>query len=286
MTDETTPDPSPAAGGDASPPVAATPPAADTTTPAPTASPPPVEATPAPTEFKLPDAHKDKPWASKIKSQDDVYKTLDNLQTAIGKKSLYPAADATPEEWDQYLAGMRPEDASVYEFGEGANKEFVEAISPVLLEAGISKHQAGKLIPAYQKFEAAMAEQYTSADGFKAEMVKSFGDKYDATVASIVNEHKQHLSQDDQALMDKIPNQYLGVVYRLTSAMQKAYGANEGGADAHTQKGGAPIGEDINKVRSELRSQITALETRPHTAQEKQDLVDKLQKTYENQGKK
>lgn len=235
-------------------------------------------------EFKLPDAFKDKPWASKIKSQDDLYKQLDNLQTAVGKKALYPAADATPEEWDAYLAGMRPESAEAYDFGAEPNEEFVAAISPILLEAGISKHQAGKLIPAYQKFEQAVLEEQTSAEGFKAEMSKSFGDKYEANVAAIVKEHKQHLTPEDQAAMDKIPNAYLGLIYRLTNAMQKAYGANENG-DAHTEKSGAPVGEDIGKVRSELRQKIAALETRPHSAAEKQKLVDDLQATY-NEGKK
>jgi hypothetical protein len=97
----------------------------------------------------------------------------------------------------------------------------------------------------------------------------------------VVKEHKQYLSAEDQALMDTIPNKYLGVVYRLTEGMRKAYGANENG-DAHTQKSGVQVSVDIEAERKDLRKQMNELETRPHSALEKQTLVDKLDATYRN----
>lgn len=239
------------------------------------------------TEYKVPDAYKDKPWAAKIKSEDDLYKQLDNLSVVAGKKNLYPSADATPEEMDKYFEGLRPESTEKYDFGaDHPNPEFAKSVGEVLFAAGISEHQAKKIIPAYNALEQKIMEAATSAEGFKAEMTATFGEKYDASVAAVVKEHKQHLKPEDQQLMDAIPNKYLGMIYRLTNAMQKAYGAEEGGADAHAAKGGAPIGEDITAKRSTLRGKIAELDGRFHTADEKQRLLDELQATYTTQGKK
>jgi hypothetical protein len=241
------------------------------------------------TPYKIPDAWKDKPWASKIKSEEDLYKQIDTLDALKGKKSIVPDFKTAPkEEIEAYLAGLRPADKSEYAFGEEGtfDPEFVGSVSDMLYEAGVSSYQANNvIIPKYQALERARMEAATSADGFKDVMVKSFGEKYDGVVQAVVKEHKQHLTPEDQGILDTIPNEYLGVVYRLTENMRKAYGVQEKG-DAHLNKGGAVQTTDINAVRSDLRQKIAALETRPHTVQEKQKLVDELQATYSNQGAK
>lgn len=238
-------------------------------------------------EFVLPDEHKDKPWASKVKSQDDLYKQIENLTAVAGKKNAYPEADATTEQLDEYFNGLRPESKDAYDFGEDhPNPEFAGAVGDLLFDAGLSKHQADKLIPAYQAMEKAALDEATSAEGYKAEMTGIFGEKYDAGVVAVTNEHKQHLSTEDQQLMEAIPNQYLGMIYRLTTSMQKAYGANEGGGGNHSAKGGTTSAVDVNKQRSGLRQEITDLGKGMHTAQQKQDLIDKLDATYRNQPKK
>lgn len=255
--------------------------------PAPAPSPNP-EPTPepkpgdAPKEFKILDAYKDKPWAFKIKSEEDLYKQIDTLDQLKGKKHAYPGQDATPEELDKYFEGLRPESADKYNFGENhPNPEFAKNVGELLFNAGISEHQAKKIIPAYQAMEQAALEAATSADGFKAEMTKSFGEKYDAAVAGVTKEFSQHLTADDQKLIDAIPNQYLGVVYRLTAAMQKAYGVEDNG-DAHAQnKSGQQQQTDWREEARAISEQIRQLETRPHTAQEKQDLINKRQSLYD-----
>src|SRR5688572_22407573 len=114
--------------------------------PAPAPNPAPVpDPTPAPVapaEYKIPDAYKDKPWASKIKTEEDVWKQLDNTQELVGKKHAHPAKDAPPEEWDKYFAGLRPETAEAYEFKDHPNPEFAKSVGNILFEAGISEHQA------------------------------------------------------------------------------------------------------------------------------------------------
>lgn len=52
-------------------------------------------------EFKIPDAHKDAPWAKNVKSYDDLWEQHKNAQELIGKKTTgfqYPGENATEEE--------------------------------------------------------------------------------------------------------------------------------------------------------------------------------------------
>lgn len=253
------------------------------TTSAPAVTTPPVEQrpqistdTPA---FSVPDAYKDKPWAAKIKSQDDVYKQIDNLQGLVGKKSVVPDFEqSTPEQIEEYFSALRPADKSAYKFGDGADETFTGTVADLFSANGISAYQGNKIIEGYQAFERAQLEEARSADGFKAEMTKSFGDKYDGNVTAVVKEHKTHLSTEDQALMDSLPNSYLGLVYRLTENMRKAYGAQETGAAV--DKGGVVQGADLEGQRRDLRSKLSTLESKPHTAAEKQALIDQLTNTY------
>ncbi len=239
--------------------------------------------------WKVPDAYKEKPWAAKLKSEDDLYKQLDALDTAVGKKHRTPDfKTATPQELDEYFNTLRPTDKAAYKFGEENtfDPEFTGSVADMLYNAGVSEHQAAKLIPAYQAVERQRLEQATSADGFKSVMAKSFGDKYDGVVAGVVAEHKQHLSVDDQKLLDTIPNEYLGVVYRLTEKMRadkanivKQYGAHENG-DAHAQNNVQVQAVDMDAKRADLRKKISDIGQRNHTAEEKQKLIDELQATY------
>ncbi len=292
-----TPAPSPAPAATATPsptpgtsPTHATTPA--TTTPAPTATP----ATPAPevkpgeeppAAYKVPDAYKEKPWASKIKSDDDLWKQVDNLQTAVGKKGMIipDFKTATPEQIEEFVSATRPADKGVYKFGEGVDEGFVGEVGDIFLKNGISEYQGNKVIEAYQALEDKRVTEATSADGFKAVMAKSFGDKFEGDVKAVTTEIGTRLSPEDKQMLEGIPNQYLGMIYRLTRSMQKAYGANENGS-AHTGDNGSPGTQDLTAVRAGIRTEIAALSTRMHTAEEKQTLINKLQATYNTQQRK
>lgn len=236
-------------------------------------------------EFTLPDEHKDKPWASKVKSQEDLYKQIDNLNELVGKKNAVPAKDATTEQLDEFFTALRPESKDAYDFGEDhPNPEFAGQVGDMLFDAGISEHQAKKLIPAYNALEQATMEEETSADGFKEIMTTKFGEKYDGVVTNVSKSLTEHTSKETQDILNAMPNQYLGAMYEAMNSFLKAYGVNEGGSDTHSEKAGATTTTDVNTQRSDLRKQINELDagTRMYTAQEKQDLVDKLQATYTN----
>ena len=124
----------------------------------------------------------------------------------------------------------------------------------------------------------------TSEAGFKEVMAKQFGEKYDGVVANVSKSLEQYANEDDQKIINALPNQYLGSVYKLVDSILKAHGASESGDSAHSEKVGVPNGGvSIETKRSEIRKQIFELEKAPHTAQQKQTLVDALQATYSNQ---
>ncbi len=81
--------------------------------------------------------------------------------------------------------------------------------------------------------------------------------------------------------MDSMPNTYLGVAYRLTEAMRKAYGATETGAQA--DKGAIIQPANLEGQRKDLRAKLAEMDQKPHTVDEKQALIDQLTNTYKGQ---
>ncbi len=274
--------PSPTPTGSAAPSPSATP--NPSPTPAPNAAPTPTP-TPVAGDFKVPDAYKDKPWASKVKSQEDVFKMLDGQQELIGKKTIAPIdfKTAKPEEIAKWNETMRPADVAEYGLKELGLAENVQTeLGKIFHENGIPAHQGNAVVKAYSAYEKTQLEAATSADGYKKEMTTKFGDKYEAVVKASTDLHKQHLPAESQAVLEKLPNNVLAVVFELTEKMRQAYGVNETGAQVGDKSGGNIQGQDVEKTRSDLRAQIQTLSNKPHSADELQKLKDQLHATYQN----
>lgn len=262
---------------------AETPPSDNPTPPKEGEAPPAEDPKPADSEFKLPEEYKDKPWAAKVKSEEDLYKQIDNLTTLAGKKNAYPSDDATPEEWDKYFEGLRPESKDSYDFGENNQMpEQAEAFQDMLFEANISGKQAEKLIPKFQAWQKNLVDQETSEAGFEEIMTGKFGEKYDGVVKTVSKSLEAHTSEETQNLLNGMPNKYLGAMYEAMDSFLKAYGANEGGDSKHTGNGGTPPeGKSFEEKRDAITAKLNTLVQKPHTAQEKQALIDERQALYD-----
>lgn len=238
----------------------------------------------APDAFKVPDEYKDKPWAGKVKTQDDLWKQLANAQELIGKKSVVPdLAKATPEEREAYYAQLRPKDASEYKFVETIPVEdsVKGTVTEMFMKNGISATQGNEIIKGYQELgEKMMAAQF-DADGFKSSMETAFGKDWEKVTGHTRNTIKGMMSAEDQTILDHLPNSYLGVIYRTLGNVVKAYGVKETD-QAHLQGGGGHAPTDIASVRQSLRDQMASMSGRPHTAQEMMELRTKLADTYKN----
>jgi hypothetical protein len=248
-------------------------------------------ADPAQPEFKLPDEYKDKAWAGKIKSQDDLYKQIDTLTALVGKKVVVPnLKEATPEDREAFYAQMRGKDAA--EYAIPANPAFPTppetqpAVAKLFMDNGVSPVQAEAIIKGYQELGAKQIAQNFDPEGFKTSMTTAFGNDWEKVTGAVRNTITAMMSPEDAKQLDSIPNHLLGTVYRTLGNTIKAvdetlkkYGATE--TFAHLQ---APNGKvaatDLVSQRAGLREQMTALSMRPHTSDEMQTLIKALDETY------
>lgn len=230
--------------------------------------------------FTIPEAYKDKGWAQKVKNLDDLYKQIDTLDSLKGKKLVVPDFEkGDPKDIEEYFKQTRPKDKSEYVFPEGSAKEVTDKIADILYQNGIPKVLGNKIISSYTEIEKSLISERYSKDGMEKVLKTSFGDEYQKVAGESANLLKKHLSQDDQKLLEKIPNEHLGLIYRLTSNVIKTYGIKEGAAgEAGAGAGGAK--GNIEETRKTIRAKIEALSKRNHTADEKQKLIKELDATY------
>ena len=248
--------------------------------PAPPAAPPPNGTDPSPPAFAIPDAYKDKPWAAKVQNQDDLWKQLENTNILIGKKAVAPDWEkATPKEIEDYYAALRPADKSAYQFDEEIPAEQKTAYADMLHKHGISAKQGNDLIKDYMAMEKANVEKMYDKDGFIAELKTSFGAEHEKVAGEAAKTLAANLNADDKALLEKVPNQFLGLIYRAVANLNKAYGATESGAPASGSPSAVPA-VDIEVAATKLRDDIQALSRRAHTVDEKQKLVNELAALY------
>lgn len=231
-------------------------------------------------QFSVPKEYAEKGWAKKVKTQEDVFKLIDNLDGLAGKKMVVPDFEkSTPEEINTYLATLRG-DTKIedYKFPEGANKEIAGKIAQMLFDNGTPKAIGNKIIASYSELEKSVVAQRYSKEGMETVLKTSFGDDYQKTAGASANLLAKHLSAEDRKVLEKIPNEHLGLIYRLTNNIIKAYGIKEE-VDGSGGQGGAGAG-DVEATRKAIRAEITELSKRSHTAEEKQKLIDKLEATY------
>lgn len=234
------------------------------------------------TEFKVPDEYKEKGWIKNIKSEQDVWKMLDNAQSLIGKKTVVPDLEkASPEEIESYYSQLRPKDKA-YDF-DGIEDDAKKAVfSEMLYKNGISKKQGSDLVKQYQEYEKSLIEQLTSESGFIEEMKASFGEDYKKKGGETLSAIKQVLTEQDQIALDQMPNNVHGLVYRLVSSITEKYGAKElglGGTSKGSDGSPAPSSGELKA----LQDQLQALSRRPHTLEDRQEIVSKI-KTIQSKG--
>ena len=264
-------------------PSAETPPA-----PEPSDPPPPDPAQPEP--YKIPDAYKDKPWASKIKNEDDLYKQIDNLTSLVGKKLVVPdLTKATDAEREEYYAQLRPKDPSEYVFGETTDPIISKGMSESLMKNGVSAVQANAIIADYQAAEKEYLAAQFDPNGIQAAMEPTFGKDWQTITGQTKLMLDKIMSPEDSQLLDNLPNSYISLVYRTLGNTIKAvesvvqqYGMKE--TAAHILAGGntpaTPV--DMTVKREAIRGEIQKMIHRPHTAEEVAAKRKELADTYIN----
>jgi hypothetical protein len=243
--------------------------------------------------FTVPEAYKTASWAGKVKSIDDVYKQLDNLDKLAGKKAVagIDYSTAKPEEIQAYHDSLAAKDISAYGFGDNPNEA---AIGNAFKKAGLNEHQGKALLetltPFFSELDQKTKAELTSEEGYVKLAQEAFGDGFKEHIGKVEKTLKTYAPDDaTKQAFDEMPNATRIVVDKTVAKiveayesriekMVKEYGIKETGAQAGSDAGSPG---SIEQKRTELRTKIRELGMKPgHTYAEKQALVDQLNATY------
>lgn len=228
-------------------------------------------------DFIVPEAYKEKPWAAKIKSPDDLWKQVEGLQSVVGKKHLTPDfTTATPEEVENYFKEIRPKDKADYKLPDNTTEQMKNTQAEMFYDSGLNVYQAEKLAKRYREHEDGVIREMTDRTKF-SEMLKTTHGDQTTKVIDLVNRSAEiNLGVDSEEYKSiyRLPNQSLVGIYTLVNKILAQHGITEIGAAGGTGGGGSST--DYVADAAGIRKQIIEIDRRPHTTQEKQTLIDKL----------
>jgi hypothetical protein len=233
--------------------------------------------------FAVPEAYKDRGWAAKVKSQDDVFKLVDNQDQLIGKRPAgIPAPDAPQEEWDKFYQAARPESPDKYTLPdieglpEGVDlTESKKTAMDLMHKAGLTNKQAADLWKEYIGTELKSAQGQKEAQAAKQAEIDAefdkitkehFGDKFDDVqkmTIEMVNEFVPESLRSAYAELSDNPKALAAMAALAKGANDKiAKVVAEYGAEGKLGSGNQVAAQDIETVRKELASLRTSKDAR------------------------
>lgn len=208
-----------------------------------------------------------------------LWKTLDNAQSLIGRKSV-PAPDAPDDVWQQYYAQLRPETADKYSLPDIDGMPEGVDLTPQKTRAmelfhknGLSQRQAESLWKDYlsgelesvKSIQAKSAEQEAALDKeFDALSAKLFGDKYaekERAAQEMIRLHVPEELRDSMNDVAKNPRALAAVISALSAASEQIskvkaeYGAED--------KINGNVGQVASSSLDDMRKELAALRTSP-----------------------
>lgn len=258
-----------------------------------------------PSSFAIPDAYKDRGWAEKIKTSDDLWKTLDNAQSLIGKRPAgIPSQDASDDEWGQFYKAMGRPDEPKYDFTdpeglpEGFDtSSFKEQASQILHKAGLTPKQANAVYNEYLKLElegtaksqeAKAAEQAELDAKYDSLTKEHFGDdaeKYENLLKEDFSKHVPQSLKETFAKLADMPD-VLTALMAYTKGKQSEIDRvkKEYGQEGSITTGSQASNQSIDDVRRELATLRTSKEARDFTNpkyKETQERIAALQESVQ-----
>lgn len=210
--------------------------------------------------FSLPEAYKDKPWAKDFKSQEDVFKSLENAQQFIGRKGWgVPGEKATPEEKAQFYKELGvPDDPKGYEFKrpDGVPEEMWDSKSEEKWAGLMRQHNVPKSVANALRDEMlkeTLESHNTGVKTLNEQLDKAFGDQKTEVSKQVGDLLTKAIP--DKALREAIEKNVgnkntpafalaLGHVFQY---MKKTYGLT----DTNTGDGGGASGQSVKDMRAE-----------------------------------
>lgn len=222
-------------------------------------------------EFSVPTEYQEKGWAKNIHSEADLWKTLDNAQGLIGRKTIgIPDFDnAKAEEVSEYYSHTRPSQPTDYELDAAFSDEERTGLQNVFYNNGLTKQQAKAVMDHIQNEIVKDNEQTFGEEGLKAELQKRFGENWEKEIVPIKDALNSVLTPEQaESLNENLSNEAVGALFALTKAIMTKYGANETDALLGKDRATAPK-MDFDEYVKRMRE----ADSRPDGYAEKQRLM-------------
>lgn len=216
----------------------------------------------------VPEDLREKPYLKDLLDKEQaealplVFKKLDGAEALIGKRPGVPGADAKEEDWDKYLAQLRPGKADDYEIPaeEGVKRDetFMKTLRESFLKGDISKRQAqkflGDFMPKLKEYtlaqNKAQADAQAKADADFETLVKaSLGEKNKAIMARVRKEITENAPKTLTPYIDKLDNNALAIMAGVIDSILKRYAPED---DLNPQGGAA--GDAAKTAREQARA--------------------------------
>ncbi len=260
-------------------------------------------------EFSIPDEYKDRGWSrffdgktgENLKSE--LFKSYDNSQKLIGKRVEEYLATTDLKKlsnFDEIKKNLSsqltpqyntPENAADYDLvsalkDENGNQIFtapqeaLNAFQDKFKEFGISKEQGQNLMKTYLEYEVGEFQKYTNPDELEANINQMFkgNQQQRGQCEALIREFLP--PQDQKFIQDTMPNAVVEMFYKITKGLVDKYDYKE----SHSIQSNSSMRMTNAEKEAEytrLVSEIEALSHRPHSTQEKQQLLDQLTALYQ-----
>lgn len=171
--------------------------------------------------YNIPDEYKEAGWAKNIKSEQDLWKTLANAQTLIGKKTIGLPDWNNAEQANEFLSKLRPESPEGYTLPDHLTAEEKTETAKMLHNAGLSDYQANKLLTDFYAGMETKQQAMFSPESLKASLMNEFKDPH-----KIAEIHKEVLDIFGADFVDnpEITNSAIVQVYKAMDKIKQAYG--------------------------------------------------------------
>lgn len=229
--------------------------------------------------FSIPDEYAQKEWVKNFEGQtgDDlkanIFKTLDEK---------YSSAPVIPQSNEEYELN------SVLETNELAQslcleEDALNAFGTTFRDIGITKEQGQKLLNAYINYGVSEFHKYTDADELENSVNTMFNGntKQRNTVEGLI---KECLSPEEREIIDRtVPNAVVEMFYKVAKGVVDKYGYKEGTQNSNSTNASymRKTEEDKNAEYNRIVGKLEELSKRPHSPQEKADLLKQLTSIYQ-----
>lgn len=228
-------------------------------------------------DFAIPEEYQGKEWAKGFEG-----KSGDDLKTEIFKAldDKYSNVPDVPETSEGYAFNdiLKDENGELqYEYPDEALDFFGDKFK----ELGLTKEQGQGILKQYTDFELEQFEKYTNAE----ELDQNVNAMFNGNVAqrrTVEGLIKEFLSPEDQEFLQKTtPNCTIEMFYKLAKGLTDKYGYQEGTSGGNKGNGSFRMSEaERDKEYNRIASEMEALDRRPHSSAEKENLQRQLDNLF------